>query len=207
MHFRAEHQKTGYEHSVPLGKECSDILAEHTARLSDEPTALLFPADRDVTKPVDRWTISRRLREAYRHAGLQPLSGGLWHPWRRKWATERKDMPLVDVAAAGGWKETRTLLASYQQPDDGTLQRVALEAPKLYASGVRRGAEVTPVLTPRRTEKAKPRRLTDDRASSFAIGTAGFEPATPWTPFRCATELRHVPMSELPKSTTFLSTP
>ncbi len=88
-------------------------------------------------------------------------------------------MPLVDVAAAGGWKETRTLLASYQQPDDGTLQRVMLEAPKLYASGVRREAKVTPNLTPLQTGKAKPRRLTDDRASSFAIGTAGFEPATP----------------------------
>ncbi len=136
VHFRAEHQKTGRDHWVALSEECSEILAAHTARLSDESTALLFPADCDITKAVDRWTISRRLRAAYRRAGLQQLSGGLWHPWRRKWATERKGMPLKDVAAAGGWKETRTLLACYQQPDDATLQRVALEAPKLYANGL-----------------------------------------------------------------------
>ena len=64
------------------------------------------------------------------------MRGGLWHPWRRKWATERKGMPIRDVAAAGGWTETRTLLASYQQSDDCTLQRVVLEAPKLYAKGL-----------------------------------------------------------------------
>ena len=80
--------------------------------------------------------MGRRLREAYNRAGLQPLKGGLWHPFRRKWVTERKGMPLKDVAAAGGWKETRTLLASYQQPDDRTLEQVVLEAPKLYARGV-----------------------------------------------------------------------
>ncbi len=45
-------------------------------------------------------------------------------------------MPIRDVAAAGGWTETRTLLASYQQSDDCTLQHVVLEAPKLYAKGL-----------------------------------------------------------------------
>ena len=56
-------------------------------------------------------------------------------------------MPLKDVAAAGGWRDTTTLLKSYQQVDDETLVRVALEAPKLYANGAE-GVEVTPLLTP-----------------------------------------------------------
>ena len=39
------------------------------------------------------------------------------------WATERKDLPLKDVAAAGGWRDTSTLL-QYQQPDARTMRAV-----------------------------------------------------------------------------------
>ena len=53
------------------------------------------------------------------------------HPRRRKWATERKDLPVKEVAAAGGWSDTETLLRSYQQADDATVTRVVLNAPKL----------------------------------------------------------------------------
>lgn len=58
----------------------------------------------------------------------------LWQPFRRKWATERKEMPLKDVAAAGGWKETG-MLQVYQQVDDETLRRVVCNAPKLTSKG------------------------------------------------------------------------
>ncbi len=115
-----------------------------------ERTALLFPADAGSSKPTDRWFISRRLRWAYERADLEPLRGGLWHPFRRKFATERKHMPVIDVAFAGGWKETRALLQCYQQPDDATLQQVVLEAPKLCTDGLRLAGEVTPTLTPSR---------------------------------------------------------
>ena len=37
----------------------------------------------------DRW-----LTEAEAQAGLTKLDGGLWHAYRRKWATERKELPL-----------------------------------------------------------------------------------------------------------------
>ena len=43
--------------------------------------------------------------------------------FRRVWATERKDLPLKDIAAAGGWRDTTTLLR-YQQPDEATLRAV-----------------------------------------------------------------------------------
>ena len=33
-------------------------------------------------------------------------------------------MPDADVAAAGGWKDTRALKASYQHSDAGTMLRV-----------------------------------------------------------------------------------
>jgi hypothetical protein len=66
------------------------------------------------------------LLRAERLAGLEPLDGSLWHAYRRKWATERKHLPAVDVAAAGGWKNTTTLARCYQQADAETMLRVVL---------------------------------------------------------------------------------
>lgn len=48
-------------------------------------------------------------------AGVEPRKGSLWHAYRRKWATERKHLPDVDVVAAGGWKTIVTLKTAYQQ--------------------------------------------------------------------------------------------
>ncbi len=59
------------------------------------------------------------------------LRGTLWHSYRRKWATERKHMPDVDVAQAGGWKSTVSLKTSYQQADTETTLRVVLGAGEL----------------------------------------------------------------------------
>ena len=70
------------------------------------------------------------LLRAYALAGLTKLRGGLWHPFRRKWATERKPYPLRDVAEAGGWSDVQTLLTCYQQPDAETL-RMVIEGEKL----------------------------------------------------------------------------
>ena len=40
------------------------------------------------------------------------------------WASERKHMADVDVAAAGGWRDTRAMKVSYQQADAATQLRV-----------------------------------------------------------------------------------
>jgi len=51
---------------------------------------------------MDSSLLSYWLLEAESKAKVDKLDGGLWHPYRRKWATERKDRPVKDVAAAGG---------------------------------------------------------------------------------------------------------
>jgi hypothetical protein len=61
-------------------------------------------------------------------AGLPKLVGGVFHPCRRLWSTERKHRVDVDVAAAGGWKDTRALKVSYQQADAPTVFRVVENA-------------------------------------------------------------------------------
>ncbi len=150
--FRAENQKTGFAHWVPLSEECRTQVLTHLRKLpADEEW--LFPAEQKTGAAVHHWVLSKRLREAYERAELDTLPGGLWHPWRRKWATERKDMPLRDVAAAGGWKDPTTLLKCYQQPDEETIQKVVLEAPKLRSRPVRQ-SKVTPLVTPPQAGRA-----------------------------------------------------
>ena len=64
-------------------------------------------------------------------AKLPEVEGGDFHPYRRKWSTERKHLPDVDVAAAGGWSNTRALKMSYQQVDELTMYSVVADATKL----------------------------------------------------------------------------
>ena len=54
-----------------------------------------------------------------------------FHAYRRKWATERKHLPVQDVAEAGGWLDTRSLEQCYQQADEATLLQVVSEPRKL----------------------------------------------------------------------------
>ncbi len=87
---------------------------------------LLLPSPGHPTKPITRHLADKWLRKGGKLTGLEPLSGTLWHSYRRKFATERKHLPDVDVAAAGGWKSTVSLKTSYQQADSETTLRVVL---------------------------------------------------------------------------------
>lgn len=61
-------------------------------------------------------------------ADLETREGNPRHAYRRKWATEPRHLPDVDVAAAGGRKNTGSLKTAYQQADAETILRVVLEA-------------------------------------------------------------------------------
>ena len=87
-------------------------------------TGWIFAGERRLDQPMDRHLFDKWLHVAERKAKLPKLEGGLWHPYRRKWATERKHHSLKDVAVAGGWKDTETLLTCHQQPDADTLLAV-----------------------------------------------------------------------------------
>ena len=92
----------------------------------------LFPTERNAAKVMDRLLFDKWLSIAESQAGLEKLPRSLWHAYRRKWARERKHHPLVDVAAAGGWKDRSTLLECYQQPDDAALFAVMAEPRKRH---------------------------------------------------------------------------
>jgi hypothetical protein len=85
---------------------------------------------------MDRHLFDHWLCVAEREAELPKLKGGLWHPYRRKFATERKRHSLKDVAEAGGWRDIETLLQCYQQPDQEALLAVMCEPLKVTERNV-----------------------------------------------------------------------
>ena len=126
IHWRAEHDKKGYEQVVVMSESVSEALAaEQKAQAAIGKTAV-FPSPKDPTKQCNRHLFDDWLRRAYKLAKIVPQRRGMWHSIRRKWATERKGYPVKDVAAAGGWKTEEVLVTSYQQADAETIKNVVL---------------------------------------------------------------------------------
>jgi len=124
IRWRPESDKMGFATITPLSersREALDTYLQKSPRVGD---AWLFPAPTDDEKPIRYKLASDWLVRAEELAELPKLAGGRWHPYRRLWASERKHLPDVDVAAAGGWKDTRALKLSYQHADPATVLRV-----------------------------------------------------------------------------------
>lgn len=96
----------------------------------------MFAAPNAQDGIMDRHLFDKRLTVAEQKAELPKLDGSLWHAYRRKWAIERKHLPLKDVAAAGGWRDVNTLLEIYQQADEESVLAVMSETRKLHERGV-----------------------------------------------------------------------
>jgi integrase len=121
----------GRESVVPISAEVRGAIDRILSERPGIGKAYLFPAPQDPSKPVRYELTVNWLRKAEELAGLEPQRGGAWHPFRRMWATERKHLSHVDVAAAGGWASPRTLVDIYQQPDMDGMYRVVTEAGEL----------------------------------------------------------------------------
>ena len=90
----------------------------------------MFAAETDPDRPVDRDLLNAWLERAERKAKLEKLRGGLWHPYRRKWASERRHLRLKDIAEAGGWNDHDTRLKRYTASDDEAILAVMSEPRK-----------------------------------------------------------------------------
>lgn len=124
IRWRAEADKKRAEWIIKIPEDFTAQLRTFRVRLGGAFGGFLFPSDQDQSVPVRRDVFDRWLRTAEEKAGVPKLDGSLWHAYRRAWATARKDLPLKDVAAAGGWTDAGTLLRCYQQVDDETIENV-----------------------------------------------------------------------------------
>jgi integrase len=126
LHWRARHDKARRDWWTPVRPEVRDALEQLQRERGGNGEALLFPSAHDPARPISRALATRWLQRAERLAQLVPLPGGAWHPFRRGWATSRKHLSLRDVAEAGGWQDTATLVRCYQRPDLAALVEVVL---------------------------------------------------------------------------------
>src|SRR5260370_11118118 len=124
--WRADHDKKGYEQVVPMTDAVKDALAAARRAQKSIGNTPVFPAPKHPNRPCSADLFGYWLRKAYELAEIAPQLGGMWHPIRRKWATERKGYPVKDVAAAGGWEDEGEMLKSYQQADPGSLAQGVL---------------------------------------------------------------------------------
>jgi len=129
IRWRPEHDKERKTWVVPMPKEAERALLEFRAKHRVIGSALVFPMKNDPERAVRRHLAADWLKRAYRYAKIERPRGGLWHTFRRKFATERKFYPLRDVADVGGWKDVGTLLKCYQLSDEETM-RAVIDNPK-----------------------------------------------------------------------------
>jgi integrase len=130
IHWPAASDKAGVSWTAPLSADAAAALREfqcETGAIAGPVFTLPQHPDRVPSRHWFAWA----LLHAEAAAGLPKLDGGLYHPYRRKWATERMNHPLKAVATAGGWTRTDTLIECYQQPDPALLRAVMDEPRKL----------------------------------------------------------------------------
>ncbi len=133
IRWRAEHDKIGFEHVTPVSPTLQAELIEVRQRMAMIGDAWLLPAVRDPSQPCSRGTLDKWLQEARRRATLLLPPRAAWHSLRRKFATEL-DLPLKELCYLGGWKDAKTLLECYQQPDE-TVMRHALAQRRRFGEG------------------------------------------------------------------------
>ena len=126
IRWPADADKMGHETTVPITPAVRAAIDRIQRERPGIGAAPLFPSPGDPTRPMTRHLADKWLRKAEKLAGLDPQVGSLWHAYRRKWGSERKHLPDVDVAAAGGWKDTVSLKHAYQQADAETILSVVL---------------------------------------------------------------------------------
>ena len=119
-----EHDKIGLLSISPLSTDARAAIDDYL-RISPHLGATpLFPASKDPSRSIRSDVVAKWLLKAEEAAELPKLAGSVAHAYRRLWATERKALPDIDVAATGGWKSTQALKLSYQHADPATALRV-----------------------------------------------------------------------------------
>ena len=125
--WRAEHDKSGYEHRTPVTAEALAALEEARKRNPVTGHTLVLPSPQDPSRCVGSCQARGWWQKAEGLARLEPKRGRGWHSLRRKFASDLMDQPLKVLCELGGWKEAKTVLHCYQRADEAQL-RTALES-------------------------------------------------------------------------------
>ena len=135
--WRAQHDKSGYEHVTPVTVEALDALKAVRSGSHSAGEGPVLPAPRNPLAGVGAARLHVWWQKAQILAGLEPKPGRGWHSLRRKFASDLMDQPLKVLCQLGGWKTAKTVLRCYQRADEGQLRK-ALEDRRRARNGIRR---------------------------------------------------------------------
>ena len=123
IRWRADHEKTGYEHRTPVTAEALAVLEAAARRRPGVGDGPLLPTPADRSRCLSRARAYVWWSRAQELAGLEPKPGRGWHSLRRKFASDLMDQPLKVLCALGGWKTAQTVLQCYQRADEAQLRK------------------------------------------------------------------------------------
>ena len=127
VRWRAEHEKSGYEHQTPVTAEALAVFREARTRNPETGDTVVLPSPKYPSRCVGSALACVWWNRAENLAGLDPKPGRGWHSLRRKFASDLMNQPLKVLCELGGWKTAKTVLQCYQRPDEAQL-RTALES-------------------------------------------------------------------------------
>ena len=133
IRWRAEHEKSGFEHRTPVTDAALGVLEEarkENRRVGDAP---VLPAPRDPGRSMSHAMACYWWKRAEGLAGLERKRGRSWHSLRRKFASDLMDQPLKVLCELGGWRTAQTVLQCYQRPDEDRLKK-ALDERRVNSS-------------------------------------------------------------------------
>ena len=133
VRWRAEHEKTGYEHRTPITAEAVAALEEARKRNPGIGNTPVLPAPNDPSVCLSGIRAYVWWKRAEKLAGLEPKPGRGWHSLRRKFASDLMNQPLKVLCELGGWKTAQTVLRCYQRADGDRLRKALEERRSVHA--------------------------------------------------------------------------
>ena len=127
VRWRAEHEKSGYEHRTPVTAEALAVFREARKRNPETGDTVVLPSPKYPSRCVGSALACVWWKRAENLAGLDPKPGRGWHSLRRKFASDLMNQTLKVLCELGGWKTAKTVLQCYQRADEAQL-RTALES-------------------------------------------------------------------------------
>jgi integrase len=122
IRWRGEHDKIGLEQEVAASPKALRALKQARRDRPAIGEGWVFPSPEDPAQPCSRHLVRDWWQRGEVLAGLAHEPGLGWHSLRRKFATDLKHVPLVDLCYLGGWKGPQVIVSCYQRPDERTVR-------------------------------------------------------------------------------------
>ena len=132
IRWRAEHEKTGYEHRTPLTAEAIAALEEAQRSYPGTGEDPVLPASQRPWRCTGESPVGDWWNRAETLAGLEPKAKRGWHSLRRKFASDLMDLPLKVLCELGGWRDIKTVLRCYQRADTVQLRKALDNRPRIH---------------------------------------------------------------------------